>query len=80
MARFSTTGGLSGVLYAVAALALGGFAIYQMRVQGFALTELRVIVAWAGAAWFAFRAVMMFTNGFTRKADDDDKTGEKGDE
>jgi hypothetical protein len=71
-------GGLSGLLYMVAALVLGGYAIYQMRVLGFAFTELRVLITWLGAGWFAFRAAMLFATGGGRAPSSSDQTDDKG--
>ena len=64
-------GGLSGMLYMVAALVLGGYAIYQMRVLGLKFTELRVLITWLGAGWFAFRAAMLFATSGRAKPKDE---------
>jgi len=64
------SGSLSAILYAVAALLLAGFAVYQMRVQGQPLGSLRVMVTFAGAGWFAVRTIMLLTMGRGSRGDD----------
>jgi len=46
-------------LYALLALGLGGFAVYNVAVQGLPLTDPYVAAPAIGAVWFALRLFMM---------------------
>ena len=67
------SGGVSVFLYAIVAVALIGYGLYQMKAQRLDLGNWRVLVALGGAIYFAVRAAMIGASRWISRNDDDDK-------
>jgi hypothetical protein len=72
-------GGVSVLLYAIVAVVLAGYGLYQIKVLHLDLSNWRVLIALGGAGYFVVRAAMMLAIKRIDKNDDEgdgDETGE----
>lgn len=72
------TSKISVFLYAIVAVAMAGYGIYQIKVQHLDIGNWRVLVSFGGALYFAVRVGFMFVSQWIDRDDDDDDTKKDG--